>query len=96
MQAHSSADASAGAVALSSVDWVLDGSGVAVMDSCGRLALLDIHGVTYSIQSAAQPGWQPGQLAQARLLLAPAFTGANHASLLLHFMQNACMHNLSL
>ena len=72
MQAQSSGDVAAEAAALSSLDWVLDGSGVAVMDSCGRLALLDIHGVAYSIQSAARPGCQPGQLAQARPLLAPA------------------------
>lgn len=90
MQAQSSDDASPGAAALTSLDWVLDGSGVAVMDSCGRLALLDIHGVTYSIQSAAGPGQQPGQAVQARLLLAPGPKGRNRASLLHHFLNGAC------
>ena len=92
MQAQSSGDASPGAVALSSLDWVLDGSGVAVMDSCGRLALLDVHGVVYSIQSAARPARQPSQVAQAKPLLAYALKGPSHAFLLYHLMNSACMH----
>lgn len=66
MQAQSSSSMAAEAAALSSLAWVLDGSGVAVMDSCGRLALLDIHGATYCIQPASQPGRQLAQVAQAR------------------------------
>lgn len=73
MQAQSSSGKAAEAAAVSSLAWVLDGSGVAVMDSCGRLVLLDIHGATYCIQPAAQLGRQFAQVAQATApLLAPA------------------------
>ena len=52
-----------GATALSSLAWIPDGSGVAAMDSCGRLALLDSHGAIVLIQSAAQLGHKPSQVA---------------------------------
>lgn len=54
-----------GGAALSSLAWTPDGSGVAVMDSCGRLALLDIHGVAFAIQPAARFGHKPSQVAPA-------------------------------
>lgn len=95
MQAQCSGDVSPGA-ALSSLDWVLDGAGVAVMDSCGRLALMDIHGVTYSIQLAARPGRQPGQAVQARPLLAPASKRRKRASTLHHFNNGACMTTVTM
>ena len=97
MQAQSSSDVSPEAVALSSLDWALDGSGVAVMDSCGRLALLDIHGVAYSIRATARPGRQPGQIAQARPLLAPALQECDYASLPHHhFLNSACMESATM
>lgn len=51
--------------ALSSLAWTPDGSGVAVMDSCGRLALLDIHGVAFKIRPAARFGHKAAQVAAA-------------------------------
>ena len=52
--AQSQATGTAESAAVSSLAWLPDGSGVAVMDCAGRLALLDIHGAIHVIQPMTQ------------------------------------------
>lgn len=90
--ALSSTGIDAEAVALSSLAWTPDGSGVAVMDSCGRLALLDVHGATYSIQLAVRLGQQPAQVAHVKHLLALALKG--HKQLIMLPVQQCLQYNV--
>ena len=90
--ASSSTGIDAEAVALSSLAWTPDGSGVAVMDSCGRLALLDVHGATYSIQLAVRLGQQPAQVAHVKHLLALALKG--HKQLIMLPVQQCLQYNV--
>lgn len=78
-----SSNVGAATAALSSVAWTPDGSGVAVMDSFGRLALLDIHGTAFPIQPAARLGRKPAQVAPAKPLPALAIKEAQSCFLAL-------------
>ena len=45
-----------------SLAWLPDGSALAVMDSLGNTALLDVHGTQHCLQQAALPSQKPQQV----------------------------------
>lgn len=59
---HSEADCASDAALPCSLAWLPDGLALAVMDTQGTAALLDVHGTQHALQPAARASQEPQQV----------------------------------